>query len=250
TELHPRVVSTQETIAHLRKECEAAAQAAPGVDIGASLSTSESLELNPVYQNLKIQFNSAEVDLAEARAQLATYQASVNDLRRDVDKITEVEAQLKQLNRDYDVIQGRHQELTKRWEDLMATKRLDPVTDNVEFRRIEPPFALIDPVGPNRPLLLAAVLAVALGAGLVVAFALNQLRPVYFTRMRLAKATQFPILGSISMILSPAAIANRRAKALVWGGACLVLVLSCALAVVFAQPTSAWLRAITGGVVI
>jgi len=245
---HPRIVSLQETIARLEQQCSAeAAAAGSGEKASLPRRPTDSIEANPVYQNLKIQYNTAEVDLVEARAQLATSQATVVQLRRDVDKITEVEAQLKQLNRDYDVVQGRHQELLKRWEDLMAKERLDPVSDNVLFRRIEPPFALADPVGPKRPLLLAAVLAFALAVGLAVAFALNQLHPVYFTRASLGKATAFPVLGSISMIVTPEAAARRRREAIVWGAACLTLVLACAIAILFALQASSWLRALTGG---
>ncbi len=200
---HPRIVALQETITRLEQQCAAEASVAGqwGQRVSDRRRPADSIEANPVYQNLKIQYNTAEVDLVEARAQLATSQSTVVQLRRDVDKITEVEAQLKQLNRDYDVVQGRHQELLKRWEELMAKERLDPVSDNVLFRRIEPPFALADPVGPKRPLLLGGVLAVALAAGLAVAFVLNQLHPVYFTRASLGRATAFPVLGSISMIL-------------------------------------------------
>ena len=249
TDKHPRVMTLQETLARMREQCASQPSAAAGSATSAApRPVGETLETNPVYQNLKIQYNTAEVDLAEARAQFGTSQKSVAELRRDVDKITDVETQLKQLNRDYDVVQGRHQEMLKRWEDLMAKKRLDPVTDNVLFRRIEPPFALIDPVGPNRAFLLAAVLAAALVAGLAVAFALNQLRPVYFTRASLGKLPAFPILGSISMILSPAALARRRAEAVVWGGACLALVFSYAVAVVFALRASVWLRGMTAGI--
>jgi polysaccharide chain length determinant protein (PEP-CTERM system associated) len=252
TDKHPRVVSLQESIARLQAQCDAEMRAAGDRTKGsvASRTPVESVEANPVYQNLKIQFNSAEVDLAEARAQLASNQSAVVKLRRDVDKITEVEAQLKQLNRDYDVVQSRHQELLKRWEDLMAKERLDPVSDNALFRSIEPPFALAKPVGPQRSVLLAAVLVIALAAGLAVSFVMNQVRPVYFTRAGLRKASAFPVLGSISMILTSSDIARRRNGAIIWGAVCLALVLSCAIAIVFAVQASIWMQALTGAVAI
>ena len=87
-----------------------------------------------------------------------------------------------------------------------------------------------------------------MGIGVTVAFALNQLHPVYFTRMSLSKAMPFPVLGAISMILSPGARVNRRANAFAWGGACLALVFSWVVAVASAGQASAWLRALTGGV--
>jgi uncharacterized protein involved in exopolysaccharide biosynthesis len=175
-----------------------------------------SLEVNPFYQNIKIQLTEAITDLADARSQLRTYQGTVAKLQRDVERIAEVETQLKQLNRDYDVVQERHQQLLKRWEDLQAKKRLDPVTDNVQFQRIEPPFALSEPVGPDRLIFLAIALAAALATGGGVAFGLNQLRPVFFSRHTVQRVSSLPVLGSISMLLSPAMAKRRRIE--VWPG--------------------------------
>ncbi len=145
-----------------------------------------------------------------------------------------METQLKQLNRDYDIVQGRHQELVRRWEDLQAKKRLDPVTDDVQFRRIEPPFALAEPVGPNRPILLAAVLFFALVGGGALAFGLNQLHPVYFTR-RSMRVSGLPVLGAVTMLLTPALARRRRAAMLAWAACYAALVVSMVIAIGFSS---------------
>jgi hypothetical protein len=207
------------------------------------------LEANPVYQNLRIQLSDADVALVEAQARLNAERAEVAQLRRDVDKITQVETELKQLNRDYDVVTSRHQELLKRWEDLQAKKRLDPVTDNVQFRRIEPPFALADPVGPNRPLLLVAVLFFALSAGAGLAFSLNQVNATFFTREKLREAAGLPVLGSIRMMLTPEAAAQRRFDRIVWIAALGMLFVWTLLSVILARQASGFLQGLFAGVV-
>jgi polysaccharide chain length determinant protein (PEP-CTERM system associated) len=242
TDRHPRVVALNDMIGELQKACEAEVAQAQAAGIAAPVSTAQPLEANPVYQNLKIQLSDAEVQIAELGAQLTAQRNEVATLKRDVDKITEVEAQLKQLTRDYDVVQTRHKELLERWEDLQAKKRLDPVTDKVKFRRIEPPFALADPVGPNRPLLLGGVLVLALGAGLGLAFAMNQLQPVFFRRARLNRVAGIPVLGSITMILTPDAVARRRREALGWATAMVLLVAVTGAAIMFANPAGALVR--------
>jgi polysaccharide chain length determinant protein (PEP-CTERM system associated) len=249
TDKHPRVVSLQETIAQLNEECRAELAAANAAGLFAPRDPAQPLEANPVYQNLRIQLSSAEVEIAEVRAHLNAEQGEIERLRRDVDKITQVETELKQLNRDYDVVQGRHQELLKRWEDLQAKKRLDPVTDDVQFRRIEPPFALADPVGPNRPLLLGIVLFFALGAGAALAFALNQVNPTFFTRASLRGASSFPVLGAISMILTPEAISRRRVDRLVWVLGVLALFVWTVASVTRARQASTFVQAVIAGVV-
>jgi polysaccharide chain length determinant protein (PEP-CTERM system associated) len=246
TSKHPRVVTLQDTIAHLERQCQTETQTLEST-LSAPSEAAQPLELNPVYQNLRIQLSTAEVELAEVRAALATEQDTVARLRRDVDKITQVEAELKQLNRDYDVVQDRHQELLKRWEDLQAKKRLDPVTDGVQFRRIEPAFAQADPVGPNRPLLLMLVMAVALGGGAALAFGLNQVNPVFFTHAGVRKAVALPVLGSISMIWTPEQRLRRRMDRIAWLASVVLLLFTTVVFIVFARQTAALVHALLPG---
>jgi polysaccharide chain length determinant protein (PEP-CTERM system associated) len=243
TDKHPRVVTLQETIGALEEQCRSATSS---VAPSAAPPTEEPLEVNPVYQSLRIQLSSAEVEVVELRTQLSTFESQVTRLRADVGRITDVEAKLKQLNRDYDVVQSRHQELLRRWEDLQAKKRLDPVTSNVQFRRIEPPFAPANPVGPNRPLLLVVVLAIALGAAVVFAFTLSQLHPVFFTRDRLRRVAGLPVIGSISVVSSADESVRSRHAALACGAVYLLLLICSILAVLFAAPTATLFRSLTG----
>ena len=243
TERHPRVVALNEQIAALEKQCSASTASVATSAAGSN----EPLELNPVYQNLRLQLSNTEVELVETSGQLRAAEDTVAGLRRDVDKIAQVETQLKQLNRDYDVVQARYRELLRRWEDLQAKKRLDPVTDNVQFRRIEPPFALPDPVGPNRPLLLGATIAFALALGGGLAFVLNHLAPTYFSR-RSIRLAGLPVLGSVSMLIDRAAQRRRRFATFAWIGTYLLLFLTTVLVIGFAHPASQALREFLAGV--
>jgi polysaccharide chain length determinant protein (PEP-CTERM system associated) len=145
TEKHPRIVMLRETITSLEARCSEELAGMPSMTVVDS--DGQSLDLNPVYQNLRLQLSNADVELAALQEQYASSQRQVAQLRADVDKIGQVETDLKRLNRDYGVVQGRHQELLKRWETLQSKKRLDPVTDEVQFNILEPPFAPEIPVG-------------------------------------------------------------------------------------------------------
>jgi polysaccharide chain length determinant protein (PEP-CTERM system associated) len=247
TDKHPSIVSIKEIIAQLQEACAAERQA--NAASGVRMSTGDQpLEVNPVYQNLRIQLTNAEVELAGLQSELNTHRATVAQLRADVDKIAEVEANLKQLNRDYGVVQSRYQELLVRREQLRSKERLDPVTDSVQFRTLEPPFAGLEPVGPNRPLLLAVVLVFALGAGGALAFGLNQLKPVFFTRRSLQRIGGLPVLGSISMLLDPEEVHARRREAYLWGAAYASLVFLTVLVMLFEAPGSELLRELSGGI--
>lgn len=246
TDKHPRIVILRETIATIEKQCETELASMPNTPIIDPAA--QSLDANPVYQSLRLQFSNAEVELAALQEQHASNLRRVARLRDDVDKIAQVEVDLKRLNRDYGVVEGRHQELLKRWETLQSKKRLDPVTDQVQFNILEPPFAPVNPVAPNRPLLLIVVLIFSIGAGAAVSFGLNQLKPVFFTRRSISSIVGLPVLGSVSLIISPDEIVIKKRMAMVWTGASLSLVLFAILAITFERPISNALRVLLGGV--
>jgi len=246
TEKHPRAVMLQETITSLKAECDAELTAMGG-RVPVVNPETNSLDANPVYQNLRLQLSNHNIELAALQEELGTRRRQVAQLRRDVDKISEVETSLKQLNRDYGVVEGRYQELLRRWETLQSRNRLDTVTDKVQFRPLEPPFVPEEPIAPNRPLLLVGVLVFAIGAGGAIAFALNQIRPVFYTRRAVTEMTGLPVLGSVGLIMSPTQRAKRRLRNLAWMGANLVLFAAAGAIIVLEDPIANLADRLLGG---
>jgi len=230
TDKHPRLVSLRENIGTLREECarELAAAAGAGGRTG-----DDALATNPVYQSLRMQLSATNVEIAGLRAQQSVKNKEVVQLRTDVNKIAEVEAQLKQLNRDYSVVQARYQELLKRRETLRSMQRLEPVADPVKLRVIEPPFASDKPVAPNRPLLAVAALGFAIVVAAAVAFYLNQLKPVFFTPRSVRRLLGLSVLGTVSLLSSPEEARHRRVSSMAWAGSFLLLFLAAAVVVLF-----------------
>jgi hypothetical protein len=202
---------------------------------------SSPLDLNPVYQNLKIQLSTIQVEMARLEATLQERQQVVARLQELVDVIPQVEAELTRLNRDYTVVQGRYQDMLGRWENLQTAKRVRTGTDDVQFRVIEPPFAPTQPVGPPRPLYISGVLVLALGAGLGIALFLSLIRPVFFVRRELTDFG-YPVLGAVSRFYTP--VTTRQAKLDQVGFASLVagLLVAVLIAAAFADPVSELVR--------
>src|SRR5690606_14327264 len=61
-----------------------------------------------------------------------------------------------------------------------------------------PPRIPLFPSAPNRPLLFAGVLVLALGAGIATAFLLNQHNPVFYSGHRLRAVTGLPVFGTVT----------------------------------------------------
>ncbi len=196
TEKHPEVIATRATIEELRRrQQEELERVRAGQRATGSLASS--LKTNPVYQSLEMELNRAEVQVAELRQEIAERQGRVGTLRRQVNLVPEVEAELARLNRDYEVTRQKYLELVERRETASLTEQADR-TGTVKFEIIEPPAAPLDPVAPNRPLLLAGVLFAGLAVGGALAWGLSLLRPVFHSVSALTALTGLPVLAAIS----------------------------------------------------
>jgi hypothetical protein len=77
-----------------------------------------------------------------------------------------VEAQLKQLDRDYEVIKKQHTELLERRESARLSQDVeDTNASDVTFRVVDPPFVPREPSEPNKIALNTMVLVLAAGVG-------------------------------------------------------------------------------------
>ena len=194
TERHPDVIALTETLDDMRatRERELSASAAP---VGVP-----GVDRNPVYQSMKISLSQAEVDLREVQARVGQQAQRVDELRRMVDTIPEIEAELQRLNRDYDVNQTQYQELLQRRELARMSDQANEMGDEIQFRVIEPPVLPLEPYGPNRLLFLTAVFVLSLGIGGAVTFVMYQLKPVFFTAESLRQSFGRPVLGAVSRV--------------------------------------------------
>jgi polysaccharide chain length determinant protein (PEP-CTERM system associated) len=195
TEKHPDVVNVKKTLEDLYRlrDEERARNRTAGTGAGASAA----LQMNPVYQDMRMALSRAEVELASLRAQLGEKRAAVGNLRRMMDTIPEVEAQLNRLNRDYDVVKRQHDTLLARLESARLAEQVQQDKEAVSFDIIEPARVPLAPTSPNRLVLNLLAMLVGLGVGGFITFAMNQLDPVFFSSSHLRHALDLPVFGTL-----------------------------------------------------
>jgi len=232
TEQHPDIIANRRLLEQLqaRKE-EESRKPRSALDPGASYS--------PMMQQLNVSLSDAEARVASLQARVAEYTSRVARLRTQSAAVPEIEAQLAQLNRDYEVNRENYQKLLERRESAKLSGDLSSATDMLTFRVIDPPSVPLKPSGPNRLLLFSAVFAAALGVGLVAAFLMSQLRPTFLSQSALRDTTGVPILGSISMNWTGAQTVRRKRRLIQLGAAILVLfgTYGAGVAAILAHPT-------------
>lgn len=245
TEKHPEVIALKEKIATLEEQKAQEKTLALPTARTSELVAINSLDINPVYQRLKISLKESEVLVTETRGKVAEADAEVNRLRGMINTIPEVEAQLARLNRDYEVNKAQHSALLQRLEAAKLSENAEQSRDDVRFRIIEPPVAPLKPVSPNRPLFMVVVLLGAIGAGLGFALLLHQVNPVFSTRRALRDAFKLPVLGSVSFAATPDVRAMERMQNLRFGAVAGMLVVGFVVAILLARFAPQVLRTLS-----
>lgn len=195
TEQHPDVVGTKRIIAQLEGESrkEVAAQ-----ENARSASVATPTTVNPIYQQLKVSLAKEEANVASLSARVTEYESRYSRLKEAARLAPEIEAELAQLNRDYEINKKNFETLVARREQAQISSDLD-AAGVAEFRVIDPPRVSQRPVMPNRVTLMPMLFLAALGAGIAASFGVSRLWPTFVDVPSLREVTGLPVLGAVSM---------------------------------------------------
>jgi polysaccharide chain length determinant protein (PEP-CTERM system associated) len=239
TDRHPEVQALRETIDQLRER-----QAADLVNLRDGIVGTE-VSNNPVYQEIQVGLNEVDVEIAAIRGEIAEREQRIFDLRQLLDTAPEVEAEFARLNRDYGVTRTQYDSLVQRLETARLSEQADQ-TGVINFEIIDPPVASVQPVAPDRPMLLSAILVVALIGGAGVAFARHIGQPVFLNPRRLATETGLQVLGVIGSAFPERRRAERMRGLIGVAVATTALAGVYVLALIFLEPLTALAQQFVG----
>lgn len=223
TDEHPDVAATRRMIAALeeqrRQEVEARRRAAAKAQAKSPAAT------NPVFQRIKIAMAEADSNVAALRARVNETQSRLAELRAAAGRIPQIEAEMAQLNRDYEIIKRNYDALVARREQAAISEDVDANAKLAEFRVIDPPRVAPTPVFPHRLALIPVVLLAAIAAGVLAAFAVAQIFPTFDSVRALRNVTQRPVLGSVSVVVNAPILRRARLMNTAFAGSVAGLIL-------------------------
>ncbi|WP_323142272.1 XrtA system polysaccharide chain length determinant [Massilia phyllosphaerae] len=232
TEQHPDVVANKRLLEQLlAQRADLSKTKKRSADPGAGYS--------PMLQQLTVALSAAEARVASMRARVDEFSARMARLRSQSTTAPEIEVQLTQLNRDYDINKANYQRLVERREQARLSGDLTSATDMLAFRIIDPPTVPNQPSGPNRLRLFSMVFGGALVAGLAVAFLMSQFRPTFMSQTALRDTTGLPVLGSIGMNWTNEQTVRRKRRLVAVGVSVLLLLgaYAAGVAAILVRPT-------------
>ncbi len=204
TEQHPDVVAQRDLVAAIKSGSMASSEpSAPSRDNLRNRSVP-----NPVFEQMKVR--NLENDSV-----IASLQRQMLDATRERDRLEEIargapqlQADYANVNRDYEVLRKNYDDLLVRRESMRISSAAEADGDKVKVQVIDPPQVPQNPVAPRRVVLMSAVLAAGLGAGVGLALLLVQMDQSFHTVEDL-RDMGFPVVGGVSLIGDAVPLARR-----------------------------------------
>lgn len=219
TELHPDIIAARRLLAQLeQRKRDSAQDAPPSGDPGRRYS--------PMLQQIKVALTDADARAAALRARVRELSVRHARLEGQSKAVPELESQLAQLNRDYQINKDNYEKLIGKREAAKLSGNLSSTQEMMNFRIIDPPTLPVRPISPNRLALNTGVLAMALGAGFMTALTASRSRPHFDSLRELRDFSQLPVIGMIAMHWTGAQLQARRRSRVSFAAALGALVLS------------------------
>ncbi|MEO7072627.1 MAG: XrtA system polysaccharide chain length determinant [Rhodanobacter sp.] len=196
TEEYPDVISARRMIAQLQTRREALRK---DMRSGSMMNVASD---NPVYQDMQKSMYTSQVNVQMLATQIASQKRQIADLKGNVDKISDIQATLQGLTRNYDVTKKQYDQLVERLNTAELSQDATQSGNNLKFRVINPPVVPLLPASPKRGLLLLLVFAFALGLGAGFAYLMHKIKPVFVSLKGLREIGDYPVLGALSLVVS------------------------------------------------
>lgn len=133
----------------------------------------------------KISELEAQKDVLESRKK--TLEERLHELDSKLDLIPKIEAELVELQRNYNNDQSYYQQLIKRRDSAEISKSVDEKTDDVKFKILDEPRQATKPIGPPRIIMFVLVFLASIVVGVFAAFVSAQLNSVISGKLHLQK---------------------------------------------------------------
>lgn len=214
TEQHPDVVALKQAITQLQQERLTQTENKPIEPL--DVIDNESIESN-LYQEFSVMLGESDADIAAIETRVKEYQGRIDEMKASINKIPEVEAKMARLDRDYNIIKKTYDQLVERRTSARLSREAEQTSDKLQFNVIEPPTLPLNPISPNRFLLVSAVFLIAIVAGAGLALLYEQIKATFYTRVQLEDDLGLPVVGGVSMYWSESELTKRRKGMIVYG---------------------------------
>ena len=154
-----------------------------------------------------VQDERHKIEMEQMQRRLAGYESKIQELRSQigvyedrVEKTSEVELELRNLERDYNAVNDRFQNLLRRKLDAQLAEQLERRQQGEQFRVVDQAIPPDSPYSPDRNRIMLMTLALALGMGGGMAFLRESIDSGFNSSAEVEQALQPRMLISLPLV--------------------------------------------------
>ncbi len=158
---HPDVTRLSREVARLQEDIQTLEERY------SILAKKQDKEINPLWVHATTELDNHKIELAPLRMDVAKLSAHKQELQRRIDEGPQVELEYNAMLHQLEVLKTEHDDILTRTLEAKESKGLEESGLGERFSLIDPPVREEKPAKPNRPLLLALgmILAISVGMG-------------------------------------------------------------------------------------
>lgn len=174
TEKHPYIQEIQQRI-DIIKEQQTEKRQSSLEQVSTGVVAFSSDQNNEALRQVALKISSLEAERDSLQIRKDALERKQYELQQQLTVIPNIEAQLTELQRNYQNDSEYYQKLIARRDSAELSRSADEKTQDVKFNILEEPRKALMPVGPPRIAMYIAVLLLGWTIGLVVAFGRSQI---------------------------------------------------------------------------
>ncbi len=194
TERYPDVVRLKKEIQSLEKRLITSEQGEQ------EEATDNAAVVNPAYARLKEQADANRLSIGSLRDEIKLINWKMAKVRRRVENTPKREQELLTLSRDYETIKQSYEQMMERKINAEIAENLEVRQKSEQFRILDPANYPGHPVRPNRMKILAMGIALGLGLGGGLAFAVEYMDRSFRTAEEVKAYFTIPVLGVVPVL--------------------------------------------------
>jgi uncharacterized protein involved in exopolysaccharide biosynthesis len=212
TPLHPDVRRLKTELENLRKELSPEELAVLENKDSAGRPAGPTMVPNPVYRSLTAQLNSLMTDIAIREKEKAWIENEMTKYNQRLQNTPGVEQNMMAIVRANADLTKQHENLKTKLEQARLAGSLESRQKGAQFTIIDPANYPLEPLPPDKPIILLAGFAISLAVGVGLAIVVNMLNQRIWTHHELERALEAPVLVEIPAMIIPSDIRRARIK--------------------------------------
>ena len=234
TDDYPDVVRIRHQMQDLRESLKRQESQKALTKAGSPSAIDDSVQYNPLYQELKSKLNEARRNGAATASRMGATESMLKSELERSKRIADSEAELSELTRDYEVNRDIYQDLLKRRENARVSMDLDEKQQGLTFRIQEPAVMPLRPSGLRLMHFAIAGLGLGIALPLGLLFGYARFDPRVRSAAQIERLAGVPVLATIPPYPTPG---DRRRNMLQASVLTIILV-----AVALTYATMYWIR--------